>query len=369
MKIAIFHNFMDNIGGAEIVSLHFARHFKADLYTTNVDIEKIKKMGFEDVVPQIKSIGKIPRKSPFKQQLTFWKFRNLNLGKQYDFYIISGDWAMSGAVNHHPNLWYVHSPLNELWQFKDFIKKNILSWWQKPIFEIWAFLNQKLSLKYSNNVDNWVCNSENTKKRIKKFYKRDAEVIYPPIITEDYFNDKNDNYWLSVNRLFRNKRVELQLEAFSRLPNKKLTIVGSYEHGAEQFEEYKKYLDNIKPPNVEIKHWGDKDELLKLYSECTGFLTTSLDEDFGMTPIEALASGKPVIAPNEGGYKETITDKINGILINEINSTKIENAIIEIESNLNQNNSKYIEINKNKAQTFDIDFCISKISDLIKTNL
>ena len=118
MKIAIFHNFMDNIGGAEIVTLTLARELKATIYTTNVDIEKIKKMGFDNI--KIKSIGRIPINAPLRHQMAFWKFRKLNLKNRYDFYIISGDWAMSAAVNNKPNLWYVHSPLNELWEFKAF---------------------------------------------------------------------------------------------------------------------------------------------------------------------------------------------------------------------------------------------------------
>ena len=112
MKIAILNSFLDNIGGAEIVTLTMAREFNADIYTTNINKEKIEKMGFIDVIPRIYSIGKVPTQAPFKHQLTFWKFRYLNLKEKYDFFIISGDWAMSGAVNNYPNLWYVHSPLN-----------------------------------------------------------------------------------------------------------------------------------------------------------------------------------------------------------------------------------------------------------------
>ena len=101
-RIAIFHNYLDNIGGAEIVGLTLARELKADVYTTNIDKEKIKKMGFNDV--NIISIGNIPINAPFRQQLAFLRFRLLNLKNKYDFYIIDGDWAMSGAVKNHPNL-------------------------------------------------------------------------------------------------------------------------------------------------------------------------------------------------------------------------------------------------------------------------
>ena len=159
MKIAIFHNFLDNIGGAEIVTLTLMRELGADLYTTNIDPDKIIKMGFEDVLLKIKSLGRIPIKAPFRHQAAFWKFRRLNLGNKYDFYIISGDWAMSAAVNNRPNLWYVHSPLNELWQWKNYVRNVILKVWQRPIYDVWVWMNRKLSIKYSKDVNILVCNS------------------------------------------------------------------------------------------------------------------------------------------------------------------------------------------------------------------
>src|SRR5574344_1166340 len=113
MKIAIFHNYMDNIGGAEFVDLILARELGADIYTTNIDKEKIQKMGFK--TDNIFSIGKIPINAPWRQEAAYWLFRKLDLGKKYDFYIIGGDWAMPGALHNKPNLWYVYSPKREIW--------------------------------------------------------------------------------------------------------------------------------------------------------------------------------------------------------------------------------------------------------------
>jgi glycosyltransferase involved in cell wall biosynthesis len=366
MKIAIFHNFTDNIGGAEIVTLYLAKELHADIYTTNIDEDKIKRMGFEEIIPRIKSLGRIPKMAPFRHQLALYKFRKLNLGKEYDFYIISGDWAMSGAVNHHPNIWYVHSPLNELWAFKTYIRDTLLAWWKKPIFDMWVLLNQKLTLRYSKHVDYWVCNSNNTKGRVKKFYNKSSVIINPPVDISKHRQDKpTENFWLSVNRLSPAKQIEIQMKAFAQLPEEKLIIVGSYEEGAKQFEDYKRYLESIKPANVEILSWVKADKLIDLYDTCKGFITTAKDEDFGMTPIEAMASGKPVIAPNEGGYKETILDGQTGILIDEINDVKLIDAINKINSELSINPEKYSVACFQQAIKFDINVFINKISEIL----
>ena len=362
-KIAILYNYFDNIGGAEVLTLTLARELNADIYTTNIDKQKIIKMGFEDVLSKIKSIGNIPIKAPFRHQASFWKFRKLNLGNQYDFYIIAGDWAMSGAVKNKPNLWYVHSPLNELWQWKNYIRNAVLVWWQRPIFDIWVFINRMLTIKYSKHVNIWVCNSKNSQNRIKKFYKKDATIIYPPADTTKFQSNGDGGYWLSVNRLSTPKRVEIQIEAFKKLLDRKLIIVGSYEKGAKQFEKYKDRTKDIlkNASNIEIIHWITDDELKKLYSHCTGFITTSMDEDFGMTAVEAMASGKPVIAPNEGGYKESVLDGENGILINDIDEDKLASAVETIERNLKENPDRYKETCLNRAKEFDVKIFIDKI--------
>lgn len=363
MRIAIFHNYMDNIGGAEIVTLYLAQELNADIYTTNVDIERIKNIGFSQVITRIRSIGSIPTKAPFKQQMALYKFRKLNLKNQYDFYIISGDWAMSAGVNHKPNLWYIHGPINEIWEFKNYVKQNMVSSWKKIPFEVWVRFNRFLTKTYAKHINSWICNSKNTKNRIRKYYQKEAKVIYPPTDTKKYKYSEPEGYWLSVNRLINHKRIEMQIDAFKNT-NEKLIVVGSYERGANHFKNfYKKISEYSKLDNIEIKSWISDKELVDTYSKCIGFITTSMNEDFGMTAVEAMASGKPVIAPNEGGYQESVVDGETGILIDNISPEKIRGAMQKIECDLDKYRKKSIK----RAKEFDLQNYISQIKEIINT--
>jgi len=358
-KIAIFHNFLDNIGGAEIVTLILARELGADIYTTNINQEKIKKMGFS--ANNIYSIGRVPIAAPFRQELTYWRFRFLNLKKRYDFYLISGDWAMAAAVNHQPNLWYVYSPTREIWDLRYYVRKNMVPAYLGWLFDWWVHYRRFFVFKHLKSVNQVVAISQNVKNRISKYLARGAAVIYPPIQTDKFYYQKNGDFWLSVNRLISHKRVIMQLEAFQQLPNEKLIIVGSYEK-SKHFQGYAKLVFREKPKNVEILSWVDQQKLIELYANCKGFIATSLDEDFGLNVIEAMAAGKPVIAPNEGGYKETIIDGGTGKLINEINVDQLAAAIKEV----SQNPAQFTTACQKQAQKFGIKKFIEAIKTQIK---
>ena len=208
-KIAVFHNYFDNVGGAEIVTLILAKELNADIYTTNINTDKIKEMGFD--TNNIFSIGKVPLNPPFRQEFCYWRFKNLKLGRKYDFYIIGGDWAMSGAKYNKPNIWYAHSPIREIWDLYEYNKNFVIKKWQRLPFSVWVFFKRLMNKTDIKNVDNILCSSVGVQNRIKKYLNKDAWVVNPPVSINKFYYKKNGDFWLSVNRLYPYKRIDMQI--------------------------------------------------------------------------------------------------------------------------------------------------------------
>lgn len=358
MKTAIFHNYMDNIGGAEKVSLIMGRELGADIYSTVADHDMIKKMGFGT---RVKTLGWLPINAPYRQQIALWKFRRLNLSRFYDHFIIGGDWAVSAAVKNKPNLWYVHSPIREIWDLYSYVRRTQTPPLSRPVFDMWVRLNRHLNLKYLKHVGKLVCNSQNTRGRVKRYLKRDATVIHPPVETGKFHCGESGDYWLSVNRLITFKRIEMQMDAFRRMPDEKLIIVGSYEKNIA-YQQYRKYIESIKPKNVKLLSWVSQEKLIDLYANCRGFITTARNEDFGLTPLEAMASGKPVVCGNEGGYKETVINGLTGMLIDDINEDKIIHAVREVGGKPESFRKECLK----RARNFDTRIFVREIKEVLR---
>jgi glycosyltransferase involved in cell wall biosynthesis len=359
MKIAIFQNFLDNIGGAEVVGLTLARELNAEIYTTNIDREKIASMGFADVT--IHSIGNVPVNAPFRQQAVLWRFRRLKLKDKYDFFIINGDWAVSAAINNKPNLWYVNATIREIWDLHKYVRETLIHPLKRPLFDLWSIYNRYLNIKHVGHVDTIISNSTFTQERVKKYLNRESRIIYPPTQTKKFHFEKTGDYWLSVNRLIEYKRVDMQLRAFSKLPNEKLIVIGPYEKSRTS-QAYAALIEKIKPTNVTlINHAKNFKELADYYANCKGFITTCHKEDYGMTTVEAMSSGKVVIAPNEGGYRETVINGRTGLLIDDIDEEKLVLAIKKISSELADTPKRFKNDCLENVKKFDIEEFMRKI--------
>jgi len=309
MKVAIFHDYLRTIGGGEKLVLTLAKEIKADVITTDLDPQMVQRIGYENI--NILNLGKLLEKTPFKQMHASAKFRFCRFS-DYDFHILSGNWAHYAAHKHHPNLFYCHTPVRAFYDLKEETVRNLPRQWQRSLSQAWIGIYRYLDQRSMKHVDRIVANSENVRRRVKQYYRREASVIYPPIPTSRYRFKEIGDFWLSVNRLYPEKRIDLQLEIFKKLPKERLKIVGGYSKG----DHSSSYVSHLRAPvNVEFLGEVEEGELIDLYSKCKGLLATAIDEDFGITPVEAMASGKVTFAVNEGGYRETIVNGVTGFLL------------------------------------------------------
>jgi len=343
MKCAVFHDYFGAIGGGEKVAVAIAETLKADIITT--DIESLEKMGSGI---NFISLGSTLKTPPLKQISAANRFSSCDFSKEYDLFIFSGNWAHHAGKRHHPNLWFCHTPVRAFYDLYDIFLKRQPSFLHRQAFTWWASRYRYLDQRAVSHVDTIITNSENTRRRILKYYQRNANIIYPPVETSIFHCKEYADFWLSVNRMYPEKRIELQIEAFRSLPDERLVIVGGYAKG-DHAEKYSQRLKKNIPQNVELRGEISDRELLELYARCKGFMTTALDEDFGITPIEAMASGKPVVAVREGGYQETVIDGVTGYLVN----ADVQSLVTAIEL-VSLNPEKFKEACIRQSHKFDM---------------
>ena len=337
MKIALVHDYLFGYGGAERVleTLH-EMWPDAPVYTSFVDWEWLKKNKKDwlkwKIIPSW--FDRIPFKKNLCSPLRFlapWIWESFDL-QEFDVVISSSAWFVPKGIITHPgtsHICYCHTPPRYLYGYpesggeKSFLAK-LYAAIINPGMRHYDFIT-------SQRVDYFLCNSENVKHRIKKFYRRDAQVIYPPINTriknyELRIMNKDEDYYLMVNRLVWPKRVDLAIEVCKKLKlNLKIVGEGKLESQLKDLAQGS--------PNIQFLGYVNQQELNKLYSNCKAVLYLAQEEDFGMTPIEAAAAGKPVIALKSGGLVESVIDGKTGMFIKKADVNSLGRIITEFEKN------------------------------------
>jgi glycosyltransferase involved in cell wall biosynthesis len=327
MKIAVVFDYLIAKGGAERVVFTLAEAFNADVWTTSYAPER--------TYPEFQKLEifthplKFSHHSGLMQTEAAIKFRAMDLS-DYDLIMSLGDWGkhVGAKSENHPQLQYELTPVRAFYDLYNAIKKRY-SFLQRNIFKAWVWRIKRLDQQVVRKIDLMLCISENVRERIKRYYQRNAEVVSVPINIKKFKYKKSEDYFLSVQRIEPEKRVDLQIEVFKRLPEEKLVVVGS---AAKQSIHYLEKLKRIAPKNVTFVGSVSDEELVDLYSRCKAALQTSIDEDFGIIPVEAMASGKPCIAVNEGGFRETIINGKTGILIDPPYVNNLVKAVKDLES-------------------------------------
>lgn len=314
MKVALVHDYLNQFGGAERVLEAFIEIFPdAPIYTLIHDPKQLRG-AFSDKKIQTSFLQKVPfakSKHRIFPPLMPMAVEQLDL---FDYDLVLSDSASfaKGVITKPETLHvcYCHTPPRYAWDdshkyIEEFgmpgiIKKLV------PFFMNYIRLWDK---EASLRVDKFICNSRFVAKRIKKYYDKEARVIYPPVDAKNFFvSDKaSGDYFLMVGRLLTYKRFDIAIEAFNRL-GKPLKIVGD---GPER-----KKLEKAAKKNVEFLGELQDKELVDCYKNCRGFVFPQ-EEDFGIVALEAMASGRPVIAYRGGGALESIKEGETGIFFNE----------------------------------------------------
>ncbi len=316
MKVAVVHDRLDVRGGAERVVISLAKAFDADIFTLQFDsentFENVKNVNIKELTSIKLKEDLIPWSYPFYHLSGMLRFLTLDLS-DYDLVFTSG--KLGHFSKGKKTIWYCHTPPRFLYDLKKFVLEYLeekhgpiarglaVPWWK-----IWRMFDT-YAAELPNRI---VTNSRQVKRRVKKFYGREATVVNPPVKIEKFIHKQPEDYFLSIQRPSPEKRIELQLKIFEKLEDENLIMIGDYENENYKRKIRKKVekLENVKW----IKQVNEK-KLIDLYSKCKAVIQTSKNEDFGIVPIEAMASGKPALAVKEGGFKETILDGKTGFLI------------------------------------------------------
>ncbi|BEN39124.1 glycosyltransferase family 4 protein [Serratia nevei] len=248
--------------------------------------------------------------------------------------ILSSSHAVSKGVLTGPDqlhISYVHSPIRYAWDLQhQYLRESGLSNGVKGMLA--RFLLHKIRLwdyRTANGVDHFVANSHFIARRTKKVYGREADVIYPPVDVERFsLVSKKDDYYFTASRMVPYKRMDLIVEAFSHMPDKKLVVVGD---GSEM-----RKVKSKASSNVEILGY-QSNAVMQEYMQNAKAFVFAAEEDFGITPVEAQACGTPVIAYGKGGALETIrpygVENATGYFFKEQTVECIVDAVLFFENN------------------------------------
>jgi glycosyltransferase involved in cell wall biosynthesis len=219
---------------------------------------------------------------------------------------------------------YCHTPMRYVWEMYDqyFGKEHAGVVTRAAMTMIRPFL-RTWDVRTANRVHYYIANSENVRNRIQRYYKRDAAVIFPPVDTEQFtLSTTDEGYYLMVTAMVPYKRVDLAIDVFNRT-GEKLLIVGK---GTET-----KKLQTMSKSNIEFLGWKSDEELALLYRGCKALIFPG-EEDFGIVPLEAMATGKPVVAFGKGGALETVIEGKTGVFFNEQTSDALSSALIALKA-------------------------------------
>jgi len=312
IRVALVHDFLIQYGGAERVLEVLAEMFPdAPIYTLLYDREKMRGK-FEGKAIYTSFLQKFPKflRKKYKFLLPFMPVAPETFDlRDYDLIISSsGAWS-KGIVTklNTKHIAYIHSPMRFVWDYNEKYlsenRKEHLKFFIRPFLTYLRIWDKSAA----DRPDYLIANSRYTKERIRKYYRRESQVIYPPVNVKSQIlnlklEDKNTKYFLIISRLSAYKKIDCVIEAFNKL-ELPLIIIGE---GKEE-----KYFRSIANKNIRFLGWLPDEKIAQYYENARAFIFPTVD-DFGIAPVEAMMHGIPVLAIRKGGAKEIVSEGITG---------------------------------------------------------
>ena len=335
LKVAIVHDWLVSLGGAERVVESLLKLFpQADLYTSVYDPKKVKLFKNRQVRTTFLQHWPLAKsKHQLYAALRPMAFESLDF-KDYDLVISSSSAEAKGIITPTDTLHisYIHTPIRYYWSgYEDYLSNPGFGPINPLVRLFMPSMVKKLRIwdyAAAQRPDFLVANSDTVKKRIEKYYKRDSKVINPPVNINKFASsnesskDEVHDFYLVVSRLVPYKRVDLAVQACSHT-NRKLIVAGK---GPEL-----KSLKKIAGKSVAFVENPSEEKVIELYKRARAFIF-SAEEDFGITPVEAMAAGLPVICFGQGGATETVVNGRTGIYHSKQTTDSLIAALEEYEN-------------------------------------
>jgi glycosyltransferase involved in cell wall biosynthesis len=330
MKVAIVHDWLPVVGGAEkVLEQLMVLYPEADLYTLFDFLTRDQAPFLAERNVTHSRLQKVPfSKKLYRHMLPLlpMAIEQFDLS-DYDLVISSSSAVAKGVITSPDQLHvcYCHSPMRYAWDLQaQYLNQTGLTHGFKSAMIRYVLYRLRMwDVISSHRVDSYIANSGYIRNRIHKTYRRDAKVIHPPVdISRFALRREKEDFYLAASRQVPYKRIDLIVRAFQSMPDKKLVVLGD---GPEH-----KKIKALAGPNVEILGYQPDPVLLDYIGRAKAFIFAA-QEDFGILPVEAQACGTPVIAFGRGGARETVLDKITGLHFEEQTEASLIDAVSRFE--------------------------------------
>ncbi len=241
---------------------------------------------------------------------------------EYDLVISSSYLFAKGVLtaSNACHICYCHTPFRQAWELYHYYKKVTAKGLSKALYSLLFNYLRLWDKVASDRVDYFISNSLNVKNRIKKYYRRDAEVIYPPVDVNSFaISDASKDYFLCLSRLVPYKKIDIVVEAFKKL-GERLVVIGQ----GPELKRIKNIAASVS--NIELIQYVSQTEKQAYLANSKALIFPSY-EDFGIVPVESLASGRPVIAYYKGGARESVQEGVSGLFFDKQTPEAIRAAV------------------------------------------